>query len=48
MKVVLAELTLIAAFGTAQNVTAEELRIESFFPADEAPERLFRAAAPAA
>lgn len=34
--------TVIATFGTAQDVTAEELRIESFFPADEATERLFR------
>jgi DNA-binding XRE family transcriptional regulator len=41
--------TVIATFGTAQDVTADELRIESFFPADEATERLFRqvAAAPA-
>lgn len=34
--------TVIATFGTAQDVTAEELRIESFFPADEATEQLFR------
>lgn len=37
--------TVIATFGTAQDVTADELRIESFFPADEATERLFREAA---
>ena len=37
--------TVIATFGTAQDVTADELRIESFFPADEATEKLFRAAA---
>lgn len=37
--------TVIATFGTAQDVTAEELRIESLFPADEATERLFRGAA---
>jgi len=37
--------TVIATFGTAQDVTADELRIESFFPADEATERLFRQAA---
>nr|RAW00229.1 XRE family transcriptional regulator [Aerococcus urinae] len=37
--------TGIATFGTAQDVTADELRIESFFPADEETERLFRAAA---
>jgi transcriptional regulator with XRE-family HTH domain len=36
--------TVIATFGTAQDVTADELRIESFFPADEATEKLFRAA----
>jgi transcriptional regulator with XRE-family HTH domain len=36
--------TVIATFGTAQDVTAEELRIESLFPADEATERLFREA----
>jgi transcriptional regulator with XRE-family HTH domain len=38
--------TVIATFGTAQDVTADELRIESLFPADEATERLFRDAAP--
>ena len=37
--------TVIATFGTAQDVTADELRIESFFAADEATERLFREAA---
>jgi hypothetical protein len=39
--------TVIATFGTAQDVTAEELRIESLFPADAATERLFRGAASA-
>ena len=34
--------TVISTFGTAQDVTADELRIESFFPADEATEQLFR------
>ena len=34
--------TVIATFGTPQDVTADELRIESLFPADEATERLFR------
>ena len=34
--------TVIATFGTAQDVTADELRIESFFPADAASEALFR------
>ena len=38
-------LTLIATFGTAQDVTADELRIECFFPADEPTETLFRQAA---
>ena len=37
--------TVIATFGTAQDVTADELRIESFFAADEATEALFRQAA---
>jgi transcriptional regulator with XRE-family HTH domain len=40
--------SVIATFGTAQDITADELHIESFFPADEATERLFRAAAPVA
>lgn len=35
---------VIATFGTAQDVTADELRIESLFPADPATEALFRAA----
>ena len=34
--------TVIATFGTAQDVTTDELRIESFFPADETTECLFR------
>lgn len=37
--------TVIATFGTAQDVTADELRIESLFPADETTEQLFRAMA---
>jgi len=37
--------TVIATFGTAQDVTSDELRIESFFPADDATEQVFRAAA---
>jgi len=40
--------TVIATFGTAQDVTADELRIESLFPADVTTEHLFRAAAPKA
>jgi transcriptional regulator with XRE-family HTH domain len=34
--------TLITTFGTAQDVTADELRIECFFPADDATEAMFR------
>jgi hypothetical protein len=37
--------TVIATFGTAQDVTADELRIESLFPADDATETLFRSVA---
>jgi transcriptional regulator with XRE-family HTH domain len=37
--------TVIATFGTAQDVTADELRIESLFPADAATEQLFRSLA---
>jgi transcriptional regulator with XRE-family HTH domain len=37
--------TVIATFGTAQDVTADEMRIESLFPADEETERLFRSLA---
>lgn len=36
--------TVISTFGTAQDVTADELRIEMMFPADEATEQLFRSA----
>ena len=38
----------IMTLGTAQDVTLQELRIESFFPADEASERTWRAFAAAA
>jgi transcriptional regulator with XRE-family HTH domain len=37
--------TVIATFGTALDITAEELRVESLFPADAATETLLRAAA---
>ncbi len=33
--------SVISTFGTAQDVTADELRIESFFPCDQATETLF-------
>lgn len=36
---------IIATLGTAQDVTAEELRIETLFPADAGTEALFRGAA---
>jgi transcriptional regulator with XRE-family HTH domain len=36
---------IVATFGTAQDVTADELRIETLFPADAATEALFRSAA---
>jgi len=36
---------IIATFGTAQDVTADELRIETLFPADAETEALFRNAA---
>jgi len=36
---------VIATFGTAQDVTADELRIESLFPADAETETVFRSAA---
>jgi transcriptional regulator with XRE-family HTH domain len=36
---------VIATFGTAQDVTADELRIETLFPADAATEKLFRSIA---
>lgn len=34
--------TVISTFGTAQDATADELRIESFFPADAGTEQMFR------
>lgn len=37
--------SIITTIGTPQDVTADELRIEAFFPADEATERFFRGAA---
>jgi hypothetical protein len=33
---------IIATLGTAQDVTADELRIETLFPADPQTEALFR------
>ena len=37
--------TIIATFGTPQDVTLQDLRIESFLPADEATEQLLRSLA---
>jgi hypothetical protein len=37
--------TVIATFGTAQDITTDELRIETLFPADPATEQVFRNAA---
>lgn len=37
--------TMLTTFGTPQDVTADELRVESFFPADEASAGLLRALA---
>lgn len=34
--------TTIAALGTPQDITAQELRIESFFPLDDATRDEFR------
>lgn len=42
---VLSLFTAITTLGTPQDVTLQELRIESFFPADEATERAIRALA---
>ncbi|MBB3048682.1 hypothetical protein FHR99_002956 [Litorivivens lipolytica] len=35
--------SMISTFGTAQDVTAEELRVESFFPMDEDTTRQLQA-----
>ena len=40
----MAMFAMVATFGTAQDVTAEELRIETLFPADARTEALFRGA----
>jgi hypothetical protein len=34
---------MLSTFGTAQDVTADELRVEAFFPANEATSDFFRA-----
>ena len=39
--------TTIATLGTPQDITVQEIRIESFFPMDEATTGFFRNAAPA-
>jgi len=35
-------ISVISSFGTAQDVTAQELRIETFYPADESSREFFR------
>ncbi len=40
--------SVIATFGTPQDITTDELRIESFFPADDASDYLLRALASSA
>ena len=40
--------SMMTTFGTPQDVTTDELRVESFFPADEASAALLRVAAEAA
>jgi|JI10StandDraft_1071094.scaffolds.fasta_scaffold20920_5 transcriptional regulator with XRE-family HTH domain len=42
----LALFTMITTLGTPLDVTAEELRLESYYPADDASERWLRARAP--
>lgn len=39
---VLALFSMVCSFGSAQDVTAEELRLELLFPADPATEAFFR------
>jgi hypothetical protein len=39
--------TTIASLGTPHEVTLHELRVESFFPADDAADRVLRRLAPA-
>jgi hypothetical protein len=39
--------TTIATLGTPQDITVQEIRIESFFPLDEATTKFFRKAAKA-
>jgi hypothetical protein len=50
LEIVIGALTLklfsmLSTFGTAQDITADELRVETFFPADETTDRFFRHAA---
>ena len=45
-KTALSLFTTIATLGTPQDVTAQELRIESFFPMDDETETVLRAWAP--
>ncbi len=36
-------LSVVSTFGTPQDVTTDELRIESFFPGDEASRQFLQA-----
>ena len=45
-KTALSLFTTIATLGTPQDVTAQELRIESFFPMDDATAKVLRGWAP--
>lgn len=40
--VVLKTFTMISTFGTPQDITTDELRLETFFPADEATDQVLR------
>ncbi len=51
LEITLGDLTLsmcsvISCFGTAQDITANELRIETFYPADESTTRFLRSQSP--
>ena len=40
-----ADRTAIATLGTPQDITLQEVRVESFFPADDRSDALFRSLA---
>jgi hypothetical protein len=45
---VIKTVSMVARFGTAREVTLDELRVELVFPGDEEAEAFFRQSAPAA